>query len=132
LMGRYPEDDDDLEVNLERLESSAYVPPTHYDRSPSLSLKDVARDEGNVVRSPILKRQEVSAQFGQLNAELNVMIEESAKAAADIDVVAMNGWLKSMFQTTIQKMESEEAKELIREHAALVMEPITEERADPD
>jgi type IV secretion system protein VirD4 len=132
LMGRDRDDDDDLEVNVERLESSAYVPPTHYDRSPSLSRRDVARDEAHVVRSPILKRQEVSAQFGQLNAELNVMIEESAKAVEDIDVVAMNGGLKSMFQTTIQKMESEEAKEFIRRHAALVMEPIAEERADPD
>jgi type IV secretory pathway TraG/TraD family ATPase VirD4 len=78
LMAADRADDDELEVNVQALLKESYVPPTHHDRSASLSRKNVTRHEANV-RSPILKRQEVSSQFGKMNAALHAMLDESAK-----------------------------------------------------
>jgi hypothetical protein len=68
LMEGHRSDDDELEVNVRALLKESYVPPTHRDRSQSLSRQDVTRQEANVVRSPILKRQEVSSQFGKMRS----------------------------------------------------------------
>ncbi|WP_137113874.1 type IV secretory system conjugative DNA transfer family protein [Mesorhizobium sp. GR13] len=128
LMEEHRSDDDDLEVNMRALLKESYVPPTHRDRSQSLSRQDVTRQEANVVRSPILKRQEVSSQFGKMNAALHAMLDESAKAVENVDALALNDGLESMWRTTIDRMESEETKALVRSHAVLVMDPIGEER----
>ncbi|MCO5067007.1 MAG: type IV secretory system conjugative DNA transfer family protein [Rhizobiaceae bacterium] len=128
LMGGDRGDDDDLEVNVQALMKKGYIPPTHNDRSPSLSRQDVARDEADVVRSPVLKRQEVSGEFGKMNASLNAMLKESAKPVEDVDALAFNDGLESMWQTTIDRMESEEDRELVRAHAAVVMDPLQEDR----
>ncbi|MBN9245729.1 MAG: type IV secretory system conjugative DNA transfer family protein [Mesorhizobium sp.] len=119
-------DDDDLEVNVRALLKESYVPPTHHGRSPSLSRQDVTRHEANVVRSPVLKRQEVSNQFGKMNAALHAMLDESAKGIEDVDALALNDGLESMWRATIDRMEFEETKELVRGHAALVMDPVGE------
>lgn len=118
--------DGDLEVNVRALLKESYVPPTHRDRSPVLSRQDVARHEANVVRSPVLKRQEVSNQFGKMNAALHAMLDESAKGIEDVDALALNDGLEAMWRATIDRMESEETKELVRGHAALVMDPVGE------
>jgi hypothetical protein len=78
------------------------------------------------VRSPVLKRQEVSNQFGKMNAALHTMLDESAKGIEDVDALALNDGLESMWRATIDRMESEETKELVRRHAALVMDPVEE------
>jgi len=119
-------DDGDLEVNVRALLKESYVPPTHRDRSPVLSRQDVTRHEVNVVRSPVLKRQEVSNQFGKMNAALHAMLDESAKGIEDVDALALNDGLESMWRATIDRMEFEETKELVRGHAALVMDPVGE------
>lgn len=123
-------DDGDLEVNVRALLQESYVPPTHRGRSPALSRQDVARHEANVVRSPVLKRQEVSSQFGKMNAALHAMLDESAKSVENVDALALNDGLESMWRATIDRMESEETKELVRGHAALVMDPVGEDRRD--
>ncbi|RFC64819.1 type IV secretory system conjugative DNA transfer family protein [Mesorhizobium denitrificans] len=128
LMEEHRADDDDLEVNVRALLKESYSPPTHRDRSPALSRQAVTGQEANVVRSPILKRQEVSSQFGKMNAALHAMLDESAKAVENVDALALNDGLESMWRTTIDRMESEETKALVRSHAALVMDPIGEER----
>ena len=128
LMEGHRSNDDDLEVNVRALLKENYVPPTHRDRSPSLSRQDIARHEANVVRSPILKRQEVSSQFGMMNAALHAMLDESAKAVENVDALALNDGLETMWRATIDRMESKETKELVRGHAALVMDPVGEER----
>jgi hypothetical protein len=119
-------DDDELEVNVQALLKESYVPPTHHDRSASLSRKDVTRHEANIVRSPTLKRQEVSSQFGKMNAELRAMLDESAKGVENVDALALNDGLESMWRATIDRMKCEETKELVRGHAALVMDPVGE------
>jgi len=126
LMEGHRSNDDDLEVNVRALLKENYVPPTHRDRSPSLSRQDIARHEANVVRSPILKRQEVSSQFGMMNAALHAMLDESAKAVENVDALALNDGLETMWRATIDRMESKETKELVRGHAALVMDPAGE------
>jgi|GEM_PF-774936 len=126
LMEGYRSEDDDLEVDVRALLKESYVPPTHHSRSPSLSRQDVTRHEANVVRSPVLKRQEVSSQFGKMNAELHAMLDESSKAVENVDALALNDGLESMWRATIDRMESEETKELVRGHAALVMDPVGE------
>ena len=60
------------------------------------SRKDVTRHEANVARSPILKRQEVSSQFGKMNAALHAMLDESAKGVENVDALALNDGLESM------------------------------------
>ena len=119
-------DDDDLEVNVQALQRVSYVPPSHHDRSTSLSRKDVMQHEANVVRSPVLKRQEVSSQFGKMNAALHAMLDESAKDVENVDALALNDGIESMWRATIDRMESEETKALVRGHASLVMDPIGE------
>jgi type IV secretory pathway TraG/TraD family ATPase VirD4 len=126
LMEGHRADDGDLEVNVRALLKESYVPPTHRDRSPVLSRQDVTRHEVNVVRSPVLKRQEVSNQFGKMNAALHAMLDESAKGIEDVDALALNDGLESMWRATIDRMEFEETKELVRGHAALVMDPVGE------
>jgi hypothetical protein len=126
LMQGHRADDDDLEVNVRALLKEGYAPPAHRDRSPALSRQDVTRQEANVVRSPILKRQEVSSQFGEMNAALRAMLDESAKRVENVDAIALNDGLESMWRATIDRMESEETKELVRGHAALVMDPVGE------
>lgn len=130
LMEGHRSDDDDLEVNVHALLKESYVPPTHRDRSPALSRQDVTRQEVNVVRSPILKRQEVSSQFGKMNAALHAMLDESAKAVENVDALALNDGLEAMWRATIDRMESEETKDLVRGHAALVMDPVGDERGE--
>lgn len=120
------DDDDDLEVNVQALLRDSYVPPAHHNRPPSLSRKDLARRQANGGRSPILKRQELSSQFGRMNVALHAMLDESAKGVENVDALALNDGLESMWRTTIDRMESEETKELVRGHAALVMDPIGE------
>ena len=78
------------------------------------------------MRSPILKWQEVSSQFGKMNAALHAMLDESAKGVENVDALALNDGLESMWRATIDRMESEETKELVRGHAALVMDPVGE------
>jgi hypothetical protein len=80
------------------------------------------------VRSPVLKQQEVSNQFGKMNAALHAMLDESAKAVENVDALALNDGLEAMWRATIDRMEDEETKKLVRGHAALVMDPIGEER----
>lgn len=126
LIEGHRSDDDDLEVNVRALLKESYAPPTHRNRSPALSRQDVTRQEANVVRSPILKRQEVSSQFGKMNAALHAMLNESAKSVENVDALALNDGLESMWRATIDRMESEETKELVRGHAALVMDPVGE------
>ena len=103
LMATDRADDDELEVNVQALLKESYVPPTHHDRSASLSRKDVTRHEANVVRSPILKRQDVSSQFGKMNAALHAMLDESAKGVENIDALALNAGLESMWRATIDR-----------------------------
>jgi hypothetical protein len=119
-------DDDDLEVNVRALLKESYVPPSHHDRSAPSSRNDVARHKADVVRSPILRRQELSEQFGKMNAALHAMLNESAKSVDTIDALALNDGLESMWRATIDRMESDETKALVRRHAALVMDPVGE------
>ncbi len=126
LMPENPDEDDDLEVNVEVLLRDSYVPPSHHDRLDSSRQKDVSQRETNVERSTVLKRQEVSSQFGKLNAVLHAMLDESAKAVEDVDAIALNDGLESMWRATIDRMESDETKKLVRRHAALVMDPVGE------
>ncbi|MCX8571137.1 type IV secretory system conjugative DNA transfer family protein [Aminobacter sp. MET-1] len=123
------DDNDDLEVNVEKLSNTAFIPPTHYDRSPSLSRKDAERDDLNVVRSPILQRQEVSSTFGRMNSELNAMFAEFGKADEDVEPLAMNEGIESMVSMAIERLEDEDAKEKMRAYGAVAREPIAEERA---
>ena len=119
-------DDDDLEVNVQALLKDSYVPPAHHNRPASLSRRDVTRDDASVVHSPILKRQELSHQFGKMNTELHAMLDESGKGIEDIDALVLNDGIESMWRATIDRMESEETKKLVRDHAALVMDPVGE------
>ena len=68
----------------------------------------------------------MSSQFGKLNAVLHAMLDESAKAVEDVDAIALNDGLESMWRATIDRMESDETKKLVRRHAALVMDPVGE------
>ena len=120
------DEDDDLEVNVEALLRDSYVPPSHHDRSVSSRHNGVGRGKTNVECSPILKRQEVSSQFGKMNAVLHAMLDESAKAVEDVDALALNDGLETMWRATIDRMESDETKKLVRRHAALVMDPVGE------
>ena len=54
------------------------------------------------------------------------MLDESAKGIEDVDALALNDGLESMWRATIDRMEFEETKELVRGHAALVMDPVGE------
>ena len=120
------DEDDDLEVNVEALLRDSYVPPSHHDRSVSSRHNGVGRGKTNVECSPILKRQEVSSQFGKMNAVLHAMLDESAKAVEDVDALALNDGLETMWRATIDRMESDETRKLVRRHAALVMDPMGE------
>ncbi|MFC0808916.1 type IV secretory system conjugative DNA transfer family protein [Ensifer sp. P24N7] len=121
-------DDDDLEVDQEKLDRNKYA--GILKRQDPVRERMIAREDApdtHVVRSPILRRQEVREAFGSDVSALNKVIFDSVNAESEIEAPDLNADIELMVQTLSEKMADKTSRLYLKEYAEKAMDPLAEE-----
>ncbi|WFS69568.1 type IV secretory system conjugative DNA transfer family protein (plasmid) [Agrobacterium leguminum] len=126
-------DDDVLEVDQKKLDQNKYA--GILKRQDAVRDRMIAREDApdtQVIRSPVLRRQEVREAFGTDISALNKVIFDSVNAANEIEAPDLNSDIELMVQTLSEKMADKTSRLYLKEYAEKAMDPLAEESEEAD
>lgn len=121
-------DDDDLEVDLEKLDRNKYA--GILKKQDPVRERHLAREDEpdlQVIRSPILRRQEVRDAFDSDVATFNQVIFDSVNAAGEVDATDLNADVELMVQKLSERMSDKTSRLYLEEYAEKARDPLAED-----
>ncbi|MFA1676889.1 type IV secretory system conjugative DNA transfer family protein [Rhizobium mongolense] len=121
-------DADDLKIDQEKLDRNKYA--GILKRQDPQRDRMIAREDApdtQVIRSPVLRRQDVREAFGTDISALNQVIFDSVNAANEIEAPDLNSDIELMVQTLSEKMADKTSRMYLKEYAEKAMDPLAEE-----
>lgn len=120
-------DKNDLEVDLEKLDRNKYagiLKKKDPERERYLARAD--EPDAQVIRSPVLRRQEVRAVFDSDVAAFNQVIFDSVNAS-EVEATDLNADVDLMVQKLSERMSDNTSRVYLKEYAEKARDPLAEE-----
>lgn len=121
-------DEDDLEVDLEKLDRNKYAGILK-KKDPERERHIAREDEPDmqVIRSPVLRRQEVRDALDSDVAAFNQVIFDSVNAASEVEATDLNADVDLMVQKLSDRMSDDTSRLYLEEYAEKARDPLAED-----
>ncbi|MET2832261.1 type IV secretory system conjugative DNA transfer family protein [Mesorhizobium shangrilense] len=120
-------DEDDLEIDLEKLDRNKYA--SILTKRDPVRERHLAREDApdmQVIRSPVLRRQEVRDAFDSDVTAFNQVIFDSVNAASEVDATDLNADVDLMVQKLSERMSDKTSRSYLEEYAEMARDPLAE------